>query len=329
MILNATNQTPISDSLFQHMGKKEPRVSVQKTNHLTEQHESNDHIQYQVSNNCAIITLNRPDKMNSLHRGMLIQISNYLEQAECDRDVRVIVIKGQPKAFCTGQDLGELLDENPPSVEELLLNYHDPVVQKISRSQKPVIAAVNGVAAGAGAVFAMACDLVIASDKASFIFGFSQIGLTSGSGGSYFLTRKVGSQKAAALLMLGDKINAMEAERIGMIYKVVPQEIFEAEIEEISSKMAQLPAISLSLTKQLISQASENDLETQIHLERKAKCFAGNSTDFEEGVNAFISKRKPIFNQNGSCPGPAAHITKIALYPKEVSRLKLLNSISE
>ncbi|MBK9109966.1 MAG: enoyl-CoA hydratase/isomerase family protein [Saprospiraceae bacterium] len=293
------------------MGKPEPRVSSQKTNQLSFREEACEHVQYQVSNNCAFITLNRAEKMNSLHRGMLVQISAYLDQAELDQEVRIIVIKGNQKAFCTGQDLGELLDENPPTVEELLKNYHDPIVLKISKSSKPVIAAVNGVAAGAGAVFAMACDIVVASDKASFIFGFSQIGLTSGSGGSYFLTRKVGAQKAAALLMLGEKMNAQEAERIGMIYKVIPQDTFEAELGVMVAKMAQLPALSLQLTKQLISHSSHNDLDAQILLEREAKCRAGNSPDFAEGVNAFISKRKPVFNQNNGIPRPADCITRI------------------
>ncbi|MBK8955939.1 MAG: enoyl-CoA hydratase/isomerase family protein [Saprospiraceae bacterium] len=280
---------------------------------FNEIHSSCESVHYHVSSNCAYITIDRPEKMNSLNRSMLLGIAGYLDQAESDPEVRVVVLHGNEKAFCTGQDLGELLCEDPPTVEELLRDYHDPVVQKISSCTKPVVAAVNGVAAGAGAVFAMACDLVVASDKASFIFGFSQIGLTSGSGGSYFLTRKVGAQKATALLMLGEKINATEAERIGMIYKVIPQDVFDVELGNLTSKMAQLPAISLSLTKQLISIASENDLNTQILMERRTKCEAGKSSDFAEGVEAFITKRKPVFNQTSNVHKPGTHIKRIKL----------------
>ncbi len=259
---------------------------------------NNAHVNYSVRNHVAYINFNRSEKMNSLHRGMLIQLSEFLTEAEMDRSVRVIVLGGSGNSFCTGQDLKEILDENPPSVHDLLSNFHDPIVEKIRSIKKPIIAAVNGVAAGAGAVFAVACDLVIASDKASFIFGFSHIGLTSGSGGSYFLSRLVGAQKAAALLMLGEKISAQSAEQMGMIYKVLGNETFETEIIETAEKMASLPALSLALTKELLSKALVNDLSTQILHERESKCLAGSSCDFEEGLSAFVSKRKPIFNIN-------------------------------
>lgn len=251
---------------------------------------------YNVSNNVAYIQLNRPEKMNSLNTTMLMDLLELLNRAEADRSVRVIVLEGNSKAFCTGQDLKEILGEEAPSVNELLTNYHDPIVEKIRSSNKPVIAAVQGVAAGAGAVFAIACDLVVASENASFIFGFSHIGLTSGSGGSFFLSRLVGTQKAAAILMLGEKINAARAENMGMIYKVVSDAAFENEITVLAENLAKMPAMSIGLTKKLLSKAFENDLATHILRERESKCLAGSSLDFQEGLDAFVNKRKPVFN---------------------------------
>lgn len=251
---------------------------------------------YTVRNNVAYITLNRPDKMNSLHTAMLRELLETLNKAEDDKSVRVIVIEGNSRAFCSGQDLKEILGQDAPSVNELMTNYHDPVVEKIRSSNKPVIAAVQGVAAGAGAVFAIACDLVIASENASFIFGFSHIGLTTGSGGSYFLSRLVGTQKAAAMLMLGEKIAAQRAENIGMIYKVIEDARFENEIINIAEKLATMPSMSIGLTKKLLSKAFENDLTSHILQERESKCLASEGNDFKEGLNAFVNKRKPVFN---------------------------------
>lgn len=251
---------------------------------------------YKVRNNVAYIQMNRPEKMNSLHTTMLTDLLELLNRAEADRSVRVIVLEGNSKAFCTGQDLKEILGEAAPSVNELLTNYHDPIVEKIRSSNKPVIAAVQGVAAGAGAVFAIACDLVVASENASFIFGFSHIGLTSGSGGSFFLSRLVGTQKAAAILMLGEKINSQRAENMGMIYKVVSDDEFGNEISMLAEHLAKMPAMSIGLTKKLLSKAFENDLSTHILHERESKCLASSSVDFQEGLDAFVNKRKPVFN---------------------------------
>lgn len=322
MILPNSKTAQFADALSQFLGiveneERSMTVSASHTLLLV-----GDLIQYEVVDHCAYITINRPEKLNSLTRAMLLGLSSCLDQAADDRDVRVVVIQGNQKAFCTGQDLSDLNGSNPPTIQELLENYHDPIVHKIASMPKPVIAAVEGVAAGAGAVFAMACDLVIASESASFIFGFSQIGLTSGSGGSYFLTRKIGVQKTTALLLLGEKVSAQEAERIGMIHKSFPLVSYANELNRIVAQLTQLPGTSLGLTKELIAKASENDLYTMICVERRAKCQAGESDDFVEGLNAFMEKRKPIFNQNRSIAKPGSHVTRILLNGNSETKIK-------
>jgi 2-(1,2-epoxy-1,2-dihydrophenyl)acetyl-CoA isomerase len=257
----------------------------------------NQHIYYSKENGVATITLQREETYNSLNKIMAMEFQRALDKARLEDDVRVVVITGSGKAFCAGQDLNEMIGTDAPCIKSVLTQNHDPIVRKIRMMKKPVIAAVNGVAAGAGAVFALACDLVIAKESSSFIQAFAKIGLTPGSGSTYFLPRLVGLQKAMAILLLGDKITAVEAERIGMIYKWVPDLDFENETQLLATQLAQLPSHSLMLTKSALNKSWVNDLNAQIELENEYKCMAGESDDYKEGLDAFLSKRKPEFNK--------------------------------
>lgn len=250
-----------------------------------------------VYNNGAVrvLELSRADKFNSFVRPMALALQEELDQANTDQSVRAVVIKGTGKAFCAGQDLAEAIDDNGIELEKIVQEHYNPIILKIRSLQKPVVAAVNGVAAGAGANIALACDVVIAAESASFIQAFSKIGLIPDSAGTYFLPRLIGMQKASALMMLGDKIGAVEAERMGMIYKSVPDDEFEASWTKTAGKLAAMPTKGLWLTKDLLNQSFNNSLNQQLDAEDRAQSIAGKSYDYQEGVNAFLEKRKPEF----------------------------------
>ena len=182
-----------------------------------------------------------------------------------------------------------------PGFKAILEEHYNPIIKKIRAIEKPIIAAVNGVAAGAGANIALACDIVIAHENASFIQAFSKIGLIPDSAGTFFLPRLIGFQKAAALMMTGDKVMAAEAEQMGMIYKSVTAEEFDAYIEKLAVNMAKMPTKALGLTKRVLNQSLINNLEEQLELESQYQIEAAQSQDYSEGVNAFVEKRKPIF----------------------------------
>jgi 2-(1,2-epoxy-1,2-dihydrophenyl)acetyl-CoA isomerase len=172
---------------------------------------------------------------------------------------------------------------------------YNPIIKQIYEIEKPVVAGVNGVAAGAGANIALACDIVVASEKASFVQAFSKIGLIPDSGGTYFLPRLIGLQKASALMMLGDKLTAEEAEKLGMIYKVYKEDEFEANLKTLSSKLAEMPTRGLALTKKALHQAMNNNFYRQLNVEKEFQIEAGKTNDYKEGVSAFLEKRKPNF----------------------------------
>ena len=219
-----------------------------------------------------------------------------MDDCETNDDVRAIVLTGNGKAFCAGQDLKEVTDHDlNPGFKKILEEHYNPIISRIRTIEKPIIAAVNGVAAGAGANIALACDVVIADEKASFIQAFSLIGLIPDSAGTFFLPRLIGFQKASALAMLGDKVSAQEAERIGMIYRYVPSEEFENTIDAIAAKMANLPTKALGLIKTTFNKSLTNNLQEQLALESKNQIEAAGSDDYAEGVAAFIEKRKPEF----------------------------------
>ncbi|QAA81710.1 2-(1,2-epoxy-1,2-dihydrophenyl)acetyl-CoA isomerase [Aequorivita sp. H23M31] len=250
----------------------------------------------EIKNKTAYLTLNRPEVFNSFNREMALLLQKELDACEKNPEVRAIVITGNGKAFCAGQDLKEVTSpELNPGFKKILEEHYNPIISRIRKIEKPIIAAVNGVAAGAGANIALACDVVIASENASFIQAFSKIGLVPDSGGTFFLPRLIGFQKASALMMLGDKISAAEAERLGMIYKVVPAENFSQEITNVASILSNMPTKALGLTKRLLNESMAHSLEKQLDLEGKLQIESAQSEDYAEGVEAFVNKRKPEF----------------------------------
>jgi 2-(1,2-epoxy-1,2-dihydrophenyl)acetyl-CoA isomerase len=247
------------------------------------------------ANGVCTITLNRPSVYNSFNQTMAFQLQATLDACSKDDSVRVIVITGEGKAFSAGQDLGEATDNEGPTLTSIVRDHYNPIILKIREIEKPVIAAVNGVAAGAGANIALACDITFAKKSASFIQAFSKIGLIPDSGGTFFLPRLIGMQKALALMMTGDKVSAEEAEKLNMIYKVIDDDDFSSEITRFSEQLAMMPTRGLGLTKKAVNLGLFNSLEDQLELEEKLQTQAGDTDDFAEGVNAFLQKRTPQF----------------------------------
>jgi len=257
---------------------------------------SNNSILLKVENKVAYITLNRPEVFNSFNREMALRLQSLLDDCETNNEVRAIVLTGTGKAFCAGQDLKEVTDPDlNPGFKKILEEHYNPIITRIRSIKKPIIGAINGVAAGAGANIALACDIVVAHEKVSFIQAFSLIGLIPDSGGTFFLPRLIGFQKALALAMLGDKISSEEAERLGMIYKVIPLGNFEEEVNKLATKTANMPTKALGMIKELFNHSMTNDLKSQLALESKLQIEAAQSEDYAEGVAAFMEKRKPEF----------------------------------
>ena len=241
------------------------------------------------------ITFDRPDKFNSFNRELALGVQAALKQAADDAAIRCVVITGSGKAFCAGQDLSEAIDPNGPELSTIVSEHYNPIIVAIRKLQKPVIAAVNGVAAGAGANIALACDIVVAHEKASFIQAFSKIGLIPDSGGTFTLPRLVGFQHASALMMTGDKVPANQALHMGMIYQVFTEDEYEGQVRSLAVKMAQMPTKGLALTKAALNKAYGNDLQQQLELEKTLQVRASKTHDFNEGVQAFLEKRAPEF----------------------------------
>jgi 2-(1,2-epoxy-1,2-dihydrophenyl)acetyl-CoA isomerase len=249
----------------------------------------------EVKDNLAMVMLNRPDKFNAFNREMALQLQQVLDECAHNDNIRAISITGSGKAFCAGQDISELVGDEPIGIDKILCEHFNPIIRRIRTLQKPVIAAVNGVAAGAGANIALACDIVIAAESASFIQAFSKIGLIPDSGGTFILPRLIGFQKASAIMMLGDKIGAEDAAQMGMIYKVFSDEVFWVESERIISTLANMPTSALALTKQALNESISNNLEAQLSLEDELQRKAAKSEDYKEGINSFLEKRPAQF----------------------------------
>jgi 2-(1,2-epoxy-1,2-dihydrophenyl)acetyl-CoA isomerase len=241
------------------------------------------------------LTLNRPAVFNSFNREMALNLQRHLDQCRDDDQVRCVVLTGEGRAFSAGQDLQEVVDPEGPEMTTILIEHYNPIIRRIRALNKPVIAAVNGVAAGAGANIALACDFVFCAENASFIQAFSKIGLIPDSGGTYFLPRLIGLQRATALMMSGDKLSAADAERWGLAYKVFPADQFMDEVDHWAQKLASMPTRGLALTKQALNASLQNDLEAQLALEDQLQSQAGQTRDYQEGVAAFLEKRTPEF----------------------------------
>ncbi|MEM7655652.1 MAG: enoyl-CoA hydratase-related protein [Bacteroidota bacterium] len=253
-------------------------------------------ILFDIQDQVARIRLNRPEVFNSFNREMALSLQSYLQQCQEDAAIRSVYLTGKGRAFCAGQDLQEVSDPDQFLGFERVLNEHyNPIIRLMRQLEKPVVVAVNGVAAGAGANIALAGDVVVASEKANFLQAFSKIGLIPDSAGTYFLPRLIGWQKASALMMLGEKVKAEEAERMGMIFRVYPVEEFAAASWQLALQLAKMPTRGLAMTKQALNQAMGNELEAQLALETDLQTQAGATEDYAEGLQAFLEKRAPDF----------------------------------
>ncbi len=256
----------------------------------------NELILFEKIGKVAKLTFNRPDKYNSMVEGIALPLIDYLKLCAKDNEIRAVYLTGTGKAFCAGQDLKEATD--PVANRELdhfVVNHFNPIIRGITKLDKPVVAAVNGVAAGAGASIALCCDIVVAKESASFIQAFSAVGLIPDSGGTHTLQRLVGYQKALALTMLAEKVPAVEAERLGMIYKYFDDDSFDQKSWAIAERLAEMPTTGLALTKRAYQYGQTATLEESLQLERKYQVMASNTSDFKEGTAAFFEKRKPTF----------------------------------
>lgn len=249
----------------------------------------------EIENKVCTLQFNRPEVFNSFNQEMAFALQNALKAAAENEEVRAIVLTGVGKAFCAGQDLAEATDPNGPALQSIVKEHYNPIIELIRTIEKPIVAAVNGVAAGAGANIALACDITIAKESASFIQAFSKIGLIPDSGGTFFLPRIIGSQKALALMMTGDKVTASEAESMNMIYKAVADDQFEDFVQHFTQKIAQMPTRGLGLTKKAVNASFTNTLTQQLAVEEELQTIAGSTHDFNEGVAAFLEKRQPVF----------------------------------
>ncbi|MEO6613110.1 MAG: enoyl-CoA hydratase-related protein [Chitinophagaceae bacterium] len=250
---------------------------------------------FEIKDAIGFITLNRPEKLNSFNREMALLMQEALDNCK-DPGIRAVYITGAGKGFSAGQDLAEVADPQGPGMEKILSEHYNPIITRIRKLEKPVIAAVNGVAAGAGANIALCCDIVIASQSASFIQAFSKIGLIPDSGGTFTLPRLIGWQKASALMMLGEKVSAADAERMGMIYKVFADDIFAENALLITHYLAKMPTRGLAYTKQVLNDSFNNSWEEQLKTEDLFQQKAAGTADYKEGVQAFLEKRQPVFN---------------------------------
>lgn len=250
---------------------------------------------YEIQNGVAYITFNRSKLLNSFNREMALEVQSSLDKAESDNKVRCIVITGEGRGFCAGQDLAEATGDDAPELATIVKEHYNPIILRLRKIEKPIIAAVNGVAAGAGANIALACDIVIATASAKFIQAFSQIGLIPDSGGTYFLPRIVGHGRASALAFLAERINAKKAEEMGMIWKSVEDDNFKTLVQETAEKLAKLPTKGIGLTKRLFNESWNNNLQDQLDREEVIQAEAGKSHDYNEGVAAFLEKRPPNF----------------------------------
>ena len=242
----------------------------------------------------SIITLNRPDVLNSFNRRMAGELQAALGAAATDPAIRAVLLTAAGRAFCAGQDLGEAM-HGKVDLGEIVRTSYNPIVLAIRQMEKPVVCAVNGVAAGAGANLALACDMVVASEDASFIQSFSKVGLVPDTSGTFFLPRLIGPARATALMFMADKVSADQALAWGMIYQVVPPAVLMESGMSIAKQLAAMPTRGLALTKRALNESMANDLQTQLALEEEMQRQAGRTEDYAEGVKAFLEKRKPAY----------------------------------
>lgn len=250
-------------------------------------------IKFEVKNGVAWITLNRPDKLNAFTSEMNRELKTIFKSASSNEEVRCIVLTGEGRAFCSGQDLAEVDDQMNHG--NLLRESYYPMLLQIRQCEKPVVAAVNGVAAGAGFSLALACDFRVISEKASLINAFIHVGLVPDCGNLYYLTKLIGYGKTLELSILGEKVTAHKAMDLGLANKIIPMESWETEVTNFAEHLASLPTKAIALIKQNLKAVSDMRLEDYLELEAQTQRIAGLTTDHHEGVEAFLQKRKPVF----------------------------------
>jgi len=252
-------------------------------------------IRLEVADAIATITLDRPEALNALTIPMKRQLVAAFETARIDRTVRAVILTGAGRAFCAGQDLRERLDPAAPSLGEELRDHYNPIIRAMRALPQPIIGAINGVAAGAGASLAFACDLRIAADTASFVLAFGRLGLVPDSGATWTLPRLVGPAKAAELALLDEPLSAAEALRLGLVTSVVTADALPGEARAVANRLATAAPAAVAETKRLMAAGQASDLETALAAEAEAQDRLGRSTDHDEGLAAFVEKRPPRF----------------------------------
>jgi len=258
-------------------------------------------IETSISGGVYTIKLNRPDKLNSFIKPMAEELQQAMNKAEVIKKIRSVILTGKGRAFCAGQDLGEAVDNGKKDdyvLGDTVRKNYNPIIKAIRHLEKPVIAAVNGTAAGAGANLAYACDIILASEKAKFIQSFSKIGLIPDSGGTFMIPKLMGFHRAMAHMMLAEPISAHEAEKSGIVYKVIASETLLEETVKLAEHLAKQPTRSFGLIKRAVNQSFTNNLDTHLEVEAQLQTEAGQTHDYQEGVNAFLEKRKPDFTGN-------------------------------
>lgn len=253
-------------------------------------------IRYETRDGVAIVALNRPEALNALTDDMKRELAERLKAAERDESVRALVLTGEGRGFCAGEALNEeLVQAAEPPLDRTLRDFYHPVIERMRGMDKPIVAAVNGTAAGAGVSLALAADLRLASEKASFVLAFVRIGLVPDAGSTFFLPRLVGMGKAVEMSMTGDKVDAAEAERVGLVNRVVPADVLMEESLKLAGRLAQAPTKALGLMKRAFNRSFGVSLENQLSYEADLQAIAARTDDFREGVKAFLEKRPAIF----------------------------------
>jgi 2-(1,2-epoxy-1,2-dihydrophenyl)acetyl-CoA isomerase len=255
-------------------------------------------IRYEKKGNVGYISLNRPDVFNAFNDEQSFELQDALKEVKKDADVRVVVLTGEGKAFCSGQDLKAIADSKNRSLSDSLYKRYNPIIKAMRELPKPIICRLNGVAAGAGASLALACDFIIASENASLIEVFINVGLVPDSGSSYFLPRSVSPARAFELATMASKVSATQALEWGMINRVVTVDELDEEVNQVAQYYANAPTLAIGMIKKMLNKATYSDLDTMLQYEAWCQEIAGRSQDYKEGVTAFNEKRKATFTGN-------------------------------